>query len=34
VPDGRVDANAVVPYSVDNGTKKLTVNNVERKPLR
>jgi hypothetical protein len=34
VPYGRVDANAVVKYSVDNGTKKLTVNNVERKPLR
>jgi hypothetical protein len=33
VPYGRVDANAVVKYSVNNGTKKMTVNNVERKPL-
>lgn len=33
VPYGRVDANAVVKYSVNNGTKQLTVNNVERKPL-
>ncbi|MDB5825181.1 MAG: hypothetical protein JWR21_3885 [Herminiimonas sp.] len=33
VPYGRVDANAVVKYSVNNGTKNVTVNNVERKPL-
>jgi hypothetical protein len=33
VPYGRVDPNAVVKYSVNNGTKQLTVNNVERNPL-
>jgi hypothetical protein len=32
-PYGRVDANAVVKYSVNNGAKQVTVNNVERKPL-
>lgn len=34
VPYGRVDQNAVVNYSVKNGEKRLTVDNVERKPLR